>query len=78
MIVELKRKMDRLLRTYRAGQPLALLFDYDGTLVPIVEHPTLARLTPHRRGLLQRLAEQPRLIVGVLLLEGHIVCGTAL
>jgi trehalose-phosphatase len=57
---------DRLLSAYRAGGSLVLLLDYDGTLVPIVEHPRLARLAAATRGLLQRLADRPRITVGVV------------
>jgi trehalose 6-phosphate phosphatase len=66
VITELRKKMDRLLWGHRAGRPLALLFDYDGTLVPLVEHPALAKLPPQTRGLLRRLANQPRVTVGIL------------
>jgi trehalose 6-phosphate phosphatase len=58
--------MARLLSAYRQGFPLALLFDYDGTLTPVVEHPVLARLDPHTLRLLQRLARQPRVEVGII------------
>ncbi|HZT79377.1 MAG TPA: trehalose-phosphatase [Gemmataceae bacterium] len=58
--------MARLLSAYRAGWRLALLFDYDGTLTPVVGHPDLARLAPATRRLLRRLARLPRAAVGVL------------
>jgi trehalose-phosphatase len=45
---------------------LALLFDYDGTLVPIVEHPRLARLDRATRGLLIRLMSRPRVFLGII------------
>ena len=35
-----------IVSAYSRGSRLALLFDYDGTLTPIVEHPALARLEP--------------------------------
>jgi trehalose 6-phosphate phosphatase len=57
---------DRLLAAYRGGRPLVLLFDYDGTLVPIVEHPSQAQLAAGTRQLLERLAGHPRLAVGIL------------
>jgi trehalose-phosphatase len=66
VITELRKEMDRLLAAYRAGQPLALLSDYDGTLVPIVDHPALAKLPAKTRDMLQRLAMQPRIVVGIL------------
>jgi trehalose-phosphatase len=62
----LRQEMERLLGAYRAGRTLALLFDYDGTLVPIVQHPALARLPAETRALLEELSGQPHLIVGVL------------
>jgi trehalose-phosphatase len=58
--------LDRLWSAYRGGASLVLLFDYDGTLVPFAEHPSLATLAPETRALLQRLAGQPRLRLGVL------------
>jgi len=38
-----------------AGQPAALLLDYDGTLTPIVDHPDRALITSEMRQLLCRL-----------------------
>ena len=35
-----------LLGAYHAGEKLVMLFDYDGTLTPIVEFPWLAKLEP--------------------------------
>jgi trehalose 6-phosphate phosphatase len=63
---ELRTQMDRLLGAHRAGRPLALLFDYDGTLVPIVQHPALAKLPPGTRELLRRLGTQQRVVLGIL------------
>jgi trehalose-phosphatase len=51
---------------YRAGRPLALLFDYDGTLTPIVRHPSLARLPTRNRTRLTGLAALPNVAVGVI------------
>lgn len=51
---------------YRAGRPLVLLFDFDGTLVPIVEHPKDVRVAPATRQALAELAEQENLFVGVV------------
>lgn len=51
---------------YRAGRPLALLFDYDGTLAPIAAHPALATLPPTTRDVLAGLAALPRVTVGVV------------
>jgi len=58
--------VDVLRMAYREGQRLLLLFDYDGTLVPIAEHPRLARLAGPTRRVLARLAGQPRVRVGIV------------
>jgi trehalose 6-phosphate phosphatase len=54
-----------LLAAYHAGEKLVLLFDYDGTLTPIVEHPWQAQLAPQTRELLAELAAQPNVHLGV-------------
>jgi trehalose 6-phosphate phosphatase len=54
-----------LIAAYHTGEKLVLLFDYDGTLTPIVEHPWQAKLAPHTRELLANLAAQPNVYVGV-------------
>ncbi|QDU19408.1 trehalose-phosphatase [Urbifossiella limnaea] len=51
---------------YRAGRPLTLLFDYDGTLTPIAALPALAVLPPATRDALAGLAALPRAAVGVV------------
>lgn len=51
---------------YAAGRHLALLFDYDGTLTPIVPHPSLAALPDPTRDTLAALARLDRVTVGVL------------
>ena len=51
---------------YSAGRGVALLFDYDGTLAPIVPHPDLAVLTEPARNTLRRLTDTQRLSVGVI------------
>jgi trehalose-phosphatase len=58
--------MERLVSTHRAGCKLSLLFDYDGTLTPIVAHPSLARLDETMRSLLQGLARVPGVGVGII------------
>ena len=55
-----------LVAAYHAGEKLLLLFDYDGTLTPIVEHPWQAKLDPGTRELLAEFAAQPSIHVGVL------------
>jgi trehalose 6-phosphate phosphatase len=51
---------------YAAERSVALLFDYDGTLTPIVEHPDRAILTDSVRNLLQELTSIERVFVGVI------------
>lgn len=58
--------LDRLAAAYCSGQRLALIFDYDGTLTPLVDHPRLAHLDPALRETLGRLAALPRVTVGVV------------
>lgn len=55
-----------LVTAHHTGEKLVLLFDYDGTLTPIVEHPWLAKLSPRTRELLVQFASLPRVSVGVL------------
>lgn len=56
----------QLVASYLRGERLVLVFDYDGTLTPLVAHPSLARLGTILRGLLARLAGTPRVTVGVV------------
>src|SRR5262249_9743352 len=56
----------RLASARRTRGPLALLFDYDGTLTPIVERPSLALLEPCTRALLGRLAQTAGVSVGII------------
>ncbi len=55
-----------VVREYQRGLPLALFFDYDGTLTPIVQHPRLARLAPGTRDRLCELSALPRIGVGII------------
>ncbi len=63
---DLQGVLEGLLSAYHRGDALVLLFDYDGTLVPIVEHPRLATLPPSTRHLLERLAGRPRVCLGIV------------
>ncbi len=47
--------LQRLVAAYGRGERLVLVFDYDGTLTPLVAHPRLAHLDPALRGVLARL-----------------------
>jgi trehalose-phosphatase len=58
--------LDHLQCAYDSRRALLLLFDYDGTLVPLVEHPRLAQVSQELRRLLGSLARQPRLAVGIV------------
>jgi trehalose 6-phosphate phosphatase len=66
MIAALQEVLERLCDAYCHGSSLVLLFDYDGTLTPIVEHPRLAVLDRKTRRLLAHLADRPRVQVGIL------------
>jgi len=50
----------------REAKHILLLIDYDGTLTPIVEKPELAHLSPEMKECLQRLANNPRLTLGII------------
>jgi trehalose 6-phosphate phosphatase len=58
--------LERLAAAHRRGERLVLVFDYDGTLTPLVAHPRLAQLDPALRAVLARLAATPRITVGVV------------
>jgi trehalose-phosphatase len=62
----LRDALTRLVDAHREGARLALLFDYDGTLVPIAEHPRMALLGDETRSQLERLGRIPSVFVGVL------------
>jgi trehalose 6-phosphate phosphatase len=58
--------MRPLITWYRRGQRLLLLFDYDGTLTPIVSHPRYARLHKAMQITLINLTRRPRIEVGII------------
>jgi trehalose-phosphatase len=62
----LRDALARLVDAHKKGAPLALLFDYDGTLVPFAEHPGMALLGDLTRDQLERLSRVPSVFVGVL------------
>jgi len=45
---------------------ILLLFDYDGTLTPIVERPELAELSRETRNMLNSLSRKSRTVVGII------------
>jgi trehalose-phosphatase len=62
----LAESLDRLADHYAEGGGLAVLCDYDGTLSPIVPHPSLAWLPEPTAAVLRRLGHRPRMTVGIL------------
>lgn len=48
------------------ARPLLLCLDYDGTLVPLVDHPSQARLPADTRDVLEQLAGQAGVIVALI------------
>lgn len=58
--------LDEVLQRCLSHEPCALLFDYDGTLTPIVLHPDAARLSPTMQALLGALAAHPRYRVAIV------------
>jgi trehalose 6-phosphate phosphatase len=58
--------IERLRAAFRRGDELALLFDYDGTLTPIVDRPSAAVLDEAMRERLTELSQRPRVYTGVL------------
>lgn len=64
------RVVEDALRRMQAAEQLTLLLDYDGTLMPIVTTPDLARPDDELLALLQALAARPRTDV-------HVVSGRA-
>ena len=64
--MRLVNELDRLAGTYREGGSLALLFDFDGTLAPLVTHPDLATCPRETLDLLAAFSALPRVIVGIV------------
>jgi trehalose 6-phosphate phosphatase len=56
----------RIVDSYWRGVNLALLFDFDGTLVPIEDHPRVVELDYDMRRRLEKLARTPTVSVGIL------------
>lgn len=61
--------LDQLLNKIKTGNKALLIFDYDGTLVPIVEKPELAILDKETRELLEKLANQD--LIKIALVSGR-------
>jgi trehalose 6-phosphate phosphatase len=62
----LRAALARLVHARSRGTNLVLLFDYDGTLVPIVDRPSMAVLSDETRYRLEQLALMPSIFIGVL------------
>ena len=58
--------VDRVLTEWTPGQPLVLLFDYDGTLAPLARHPRLAFIPAITREALAALAGSTNVTMGVI------------
>lgn len=57
---------DSILTHIKSSKHVLLLFDYDGTLTPIVERPELADLHKESRQLLKALVHRPRFTIGIV------------
>ncbi len=57
---------DKVRSMIRDADHVLLLFDYDGTLTPIVERPEMADLSEETRKLLRTLAKRPGYTVGII------------
>src|SRR4030042_4698396 len=57
---------DSIVTRIESSKHVLLLFDYDGTLTPIVERPELADLHRESRQLLKALVHKPRFTVGIV------------
>jgi len=57
---------DRVVRDVKTARRILLLTDYDGTLTPIVDRPEAATLPIQTREVLQSLARQRGLTVGII------------
>lgn len=70
-MIALRTRWPALRRRLAAAEALVLLLDYDGTLVPIAAHPSLARLPAAVRRVLDRLSRRPG--VQILVISGRAV-----
>jgi trehalose 6-phosphate phosphatase len=62
-------ELDKLIAARLTGRPLILSFDVDGTLAPIVAHPSLAQVPEATRRIIASLVTRPGVIV--ILISGR-------
>ena len=56
----------RLQRQVQSARHVCLFLDFDGTLAPLVKHPSTARMPDRARALLKQLRNTPRVSVGIV------------
>jgi trehalose 6-phosphate phosphatase len=59
-------ELDAIINRIKSSQKVLILFDYDGTLTPIVEEPELAVLSDKSRKVVKALAGKRKFIVGII------------
>ena len=59
-------KLSDIVKRIKANRSVLLLFDYDGTLTPIVEEPELAELSDESRKSLKALAGKKQFTIGII------------
>jgi trehalose 6-phosphate phosphatase len=59
-------ELDTIISRIKSNRNVLLLFDYDGTLTPIVEEPELAVLSEESRKTLKELAGKKQFTVGII------------
>lgn len=62
----LGRAWPRLQRRVQSARHVCLFLDFDGTLAPLVAHPSKARMPDRTRALLEQLRNTPRVSVGIV------------
>jgi len=66
-IIDTYEDMDKHLSSFmKKGDKIAILLDYDGTLAPLVSHPSLAVMNPKSEIALKILATKPNVTLAVI------------
>ncbi len=65
-MLKLTEHLEELKERCKRGGGVLLLFDFDGTLAPIVEHPDMAKLLPGWRGRLESLKKISGITLGIV------------